>query len=240
MEEAEIKLLKILEELKEKYFVKSIKLEFEAEGTTFKEAEFLKKLADKTSLELTVKIGGCEAVRDIIDTKKLQADNIIAPMIESEFALKKFVKAVNNVYEKNELSEKKLFINIESLCGYKNFEEITYSEEFKETEGIILGRSDMARSLGLNKDKVNSSEIYEIAKKLSLKMKEMNKKFVVGGGVFDESVVFFKNLHGIKKAIEFEKEWLQTKQKFFSFSNEDIKRLLMLKNYTDNVIRLNI
>ena len=150
------------------------------------------------------------------------------------------------------------------MCGYKNCEEIINSEEFKETEGIILGRSDMARSLGLNKDKVNSSEIYEIAKKLSLKIKEMNKKFVVGGGVFEDSVDFFKNLpyitefetrkiifdssvlnfdnavDGIKKAIEFEKEWLQMKQDFFSCSNEDIKRLIMLKNHTDNVIRLNI
>ena len=264
MEEAETKLLKILEELKEKYFVKSIKLEFEAEGTTFEEAEFLKKLAEKTNLELTIKTGGCEAVRDINDTKKLQADNIIAPMIESEFALKKFIKAVNNVYEKSELNEKKLFINIESLCGYKNYEEITDSDDFKETDGIILGRSDMARSLGLNKDKVNSSQIYEIAKVLSLKMKNLNKKFVVGGGVFEESIDFFKKLpyitefetrkiifdssilnsenasDGIKKAIEFEKEWLQTKQKFFNFSKEDSKRLVMLKNHTNNVIRLNI
>ena len=264
MEEVETKLIKILEELKEKYFVKSIKLEFEAEGATFEEAELLKTLSQKTNLELTVKIGGCEAVRDIDDIKKLNADNIIAPMIESKYALKKFVKAVKGRFEETELQNKKLFINIESENGYKNLEEIISAEEFEKVNGIILGRSDMAGSLNLSKDKVNSEEIFNIAKEISLKMKTMNKKFIVGGGVFEDSLNFFKKLpyitefetrkiifdssifdiknvnDGIKKAIEFEVEWLKAKQMFFNFSKEDSKRLNVLKNYLNNVIRLNI
>ena len=119
-----------------------MKLEFEAEGTSFEEALVLKEMAQKSGLELTVKIGGCEAVRDVIDTKKLEAQTVIAPMIESEYALKKFISAVKNIYEN--VNDNRLFINIETVTALENFDKIINSKNFRYINGIIFGRGDMS------------------------------------------------------------------------------------------------
>ena len=71
-----------------------LKVEFEAEGATSAEASLLATLADEANLELVVKVGGCEAVRDIRETLQLGAESVVAPMIESPFAASKFVRAV--------------------------------------------------------------------------------------------------------------------------------------------------
>ena len=44
---------------------------------------------------LNIKIGGCEAINDIIFCKSLRPKSIVAPMVESQYALRKFVETVN-------------------------------------------------------------------------------------------------------------------------------------------------
>ena len=68
-----------------------IKVSFEDEGALHNEIITMRNLTANVGLELSVKIGGCEAKRDIIDCIDLNCDTIVAPMIESEFALKKFL-----------------------------------------------------------------------------------------------------------------------------------------------------
>ena len=245
-------MIDILEDLRKNYFVKAVKLEFEAEGTQPQEADALNEIAKTADLDLTVKIGGCEAVRDIFDTKKLEAKTIIAPMIESPYALKKFVNAVKNIFEN--IDDIRLFINIETVTALKNFEDIVNSSYFKFVSGTTLGRGDLACSMGLNRENVNCKEIFDIANSISKNMKEKNKEFFIGGGVFSESLPFFKNLsyingfetrkivfdknilnlknadEGIIKAINFEIEWLKYKQKKFGIIYaQDMKRLESLE-----------
>jgi len=72
-----------------------IKVSFEDEGALYNEIITMRSLTTKVGLELSVKIGGCEAKRDIIDCMDLNCDAIVAPMVESKFALNKFLKSVD-------------------------------------------------------------------------------------------------------------------------------------------------
>src|SRR5574344_2598639 len=138
---SEKNLLKILTELKEKYFASGIKIEFETEVTTFSEASVLKNFSDKAGLNFTVKIGGAEAVTDMYEAKKIGVKTLVAPMIESSYALKKYINSAKTVF--NEIPPE-FFINIETITGYKNLDEILKTSETKYLSGIVLGRFDMA------------------------------------------------------------------------------------------------
>ena len=78
--------------LKEEYGVLSIKAEFEAEGTRKDELIILREFVYEANLGMIIKIGGCEAVRDLEECKLLDATGVMAPMIETPFAMQKFKK----------------------------------------------------------------------------------------------------------------------------------------------------
>ena len=98
MNSTEAKLVKILVDLKDNYGVFGIKAEFEAEGTRLEECVRLKDIVSAAGLTLTLKIGGCEAIRDMYDARIIGVDKIVAPMIETSFALKKFVESFFKVF----------------------------------------------------------------------------------------------------------------------------------------------
>ena len=89
-------LLRELKQLKSKYNVVGIKSSFEDEGVQFNELIRLKQLCTLSNIVFNVKIGGCEAISDINNCMLLDADGIVAPMIESPFALEKFITSVND------------------------------------------------------------------------------------------------------------------------------------------------
>ena len=256
MESAETKLINILKDLKQNYCVKGLKLEFEAEGATYKEAEISKKLADEAGLNFIVKIGGCEAVRDLYDAKKIKSSTIVAPMIETPYALEKYNRAISSIFSEEEINNTNFFIDIETITGFKNIDEIFSSERFKNINGIVFGRGDFVRSMGLNKEDVDSSKIFNTAKIISEKVQKLNKKFIVGGGVSPKSVQFFKNLLyltafetrkiifnsevlksdnvclGIIKALNFETEWLNFKKELNGNLNQkDKERIKILSEF---------
>ena len=249
----EAKMLDILVDLRENHNVESIKAEFEAEGTRLEEALRLKEIVTKAGLDLTIKIGGCEAIKDMYDARAIGASTIVAPMIESSYALKKYTQAIDFVFSDEEKKCSKFLINIETILGYNNLIDIINSSEFNFIDGIVLGRSDMIGSMGLSKDKVDSDEIFNIAIDISSEMKKYNKDFVVGGNVSALSLEFFKKipylsrfetrkvifgsevlnknpLKSLQKALEFELMWQRNKLEFHEMMlNKDKIRLKLLE-----------
>lgn len=255
MNQLEKKMVETLCDLRENHHVVGIKAEFEAEGTRLEEALRLKEVVTKAGLDLTIKIGGCEAIKDMYDARTIGVKTIVAPMIETPYAMKKYVQATKFVFPEEERKEIKFLINLETITGFKNIDEMIKAPSFAELDGIVLGRVDMTGSMGLTREDINSDEILNIAKVMSEKMKNVGKDMVIGGGVSAHSLPFFKSLpylsrfetrkiifdsesalndknadKGILKAVGFELMWLKNKREFYGMIfREDEARLTMLE-----------
>ena len=86
MNKLEKRMVELLQEMKEKYHVTGVKAEFEAEGTRMEEAMRLKDVISRARLGLNIKIGGCEAIKDLFDSCALGVERVIGPMVETPYA----------------------------------------------------------------------------------------------------------------------------------------------------------
>jgi len=257
MNKLEKKMVETLIDLRENHHVIGVKAEFEAEGTRLEEALRLKEVVTVAGLGLTIKIGGCEAIKDMFDARTIGVSAIVAPMIETSYAMKKYVQATKFVFPEEEREDIKFLINLETITGFNNMNDMITSPDFAELAGVVLGRVDMTGSMGLTREDINSDEIYNIAHVIANKMQQINKELVIGGGVSAHSLPFFKNLpensltrfetrkiifdaqkalkdphadKGILKAVGFELMWLKNKRDFYGMIfEEDAQRLVMLE-----------
>lgn len=254
----EKKMIEILKDLKENHHVTDVKAEFETEGTSLEEALRLKEVATRAGLNLTIKIGGCGALKDMYEARTIGVNAIVAPMIESSYALKKYIQSTKLAFSEDERNDIAFLINIETITGFNNLDAIMKISEAKDLAGIVLGRTDMTGSMGLTKKDINSDKIFNMANVLATKMQAYGKKFIIGGGVSANSLPFFKNLptdslskfetrkiifdakkaladknadKGILKAVGFELMWLKNKRDFYGIiHNEDAQRLAILES----------
>lgn len=251
MNKTEKRMLDILKELKNEYDVLAVKAEFEAEGSRTDELVKLNEIVFRADMDIFIKIGGCEAVRDMDQCRILGAAGIMAPMIETPFAMSKFVSAAKKVYG-DEISSIEWIINTETKTCHENIESILdVGKDFLNT--IAIGRVDLSGSLGLSRQQINFSQMFEITKELALHAKKRGIKVGMGGGIsfdaipflvdispyidkFETRKIVFKasnnkiRLHkGILLAIEFETLYLQNKCEFYErMADEDRERIKML------------
>lgn len=254
----EKKMVETLKDLRENHHVIGVKCEFEAEGTRLEEALRLKEVITRAGLDLTIKIGGCEALKDMYDARTIGVNAIVAPMIESSYALKKYIQSTKLAFPEDERDEVAFLINVETITGFNNVDAMLELPEAECLTGIVLGRVDMTGSMGLTREDINSEEIFNIANTLAVKAMKYNKKMVIGGGVSAHSLPFFEKLpkdslykfetrkiifdaqkaladknadKGILKAVGFELMWLKNKRDFYGMiHNEDAQRLIMLES----------
>jgi hypothetical protein len=165
-----------------------IKQSFEDEGALLEDIKTIRKLTKLNNLKLSVKIGGCEAKSDIHECRYMEVDGIVAPMIETEFALQKFIESVSHI------SGIKFYINIESKSGYENIDKILDSPSAKMLSGIVVGRSDFVKSYGHDKSFVNSDFIFEKTYEIMKKAKSYGLETLMGGNLSPKSVDFIQKL----------------------------------------------
>lgn len=257
MNRLELEMVNKLKELKEFYGVIRVKAEFEAEGSRINELMRLRDIASRSGVGLTIKIGGAEAKCDIYHSLHIGADCLIAPMIETPYAAKKYISAVNEIITNDELENIEIGFNIETITGLENLEDILNKNDLKNLRIITVGRTDLTGSMGLSMDNRNSLEVYEKCEKIMKIAKKKNIKCGLGGGISPESVdfmkklidkglldfyetrkVIFQNVHadketiskGISKAVQLEYIWLQNKRNYYlKIYEEDDPRIKMLE-----------
>lgn len=253
MSEIKERMIYILHELKSEYGVIAVKAEFEAEGSRLDELIMLNEVVYRADLDVYIKIGGCEAVRDLDQCKLLGASGIMAPMIETPFAMRKFKNAAKKVYN-DCLESIEWIINTETKTCKDNLLDI-----IEEAKGFIntisIGRVDLSSSMGLTRDEINSDIMLETSREFAMKAKEKGIAVGIGGGISMDAIDFLlkikeyidrfetrkivfrmsENKQKLKKglllAMEFEMLYLKNKCNFYeSMAREDRDRLKMLEN----------
>ena len=265
MNERERRMVEQLQDLRENHHVSGVKAEFEAEGTRLEEAMRLKEVVSAAGLGLTMTVGGCEAVRDMYEARVIGVARMVGPMVESPWALHKFILAVKMAYPAAERGGVQFCVNIETLTGAANFAQMLEQPEAAELDGIVLGRVDMCGSMGLTREDINRPEVLEIALDLFRRAKERGLDCAVGGGVGKEALDFMRQIPadlldryetrkvvfdcpgalddnaeaGILKAVGFELMWLKNKRDFYgAIYEEDHGRIDMLQGRYDHLIEL--
>lgn len=246
-----------LKELKNEYGVVSIKAEFEAEGSRKDELIMLREMVESADLGLIIKIGGCEAVHDIDQCKLLSATGVMAPMIETPFAMDKFICAVNKLYGEDARIEK--IINAETVTCLNNFDEILEHGNGFLT-GVTVGRSDLSASMGITKKDIEKEEVFNATKEFCQKAKKAGLVTNFGGNIGIESIPFIIDMNpyidrfetrkvviskndneeflknAIAAALQFELLYLKFKSQYYmDMASEDAARIKRLEAQIESV-----
>ncbi len=255
----------LLQVLHREHFACGVKMEFEAEGTRLEEAMRLKEVSMAAGLPLTIKIGGCEALKDIRDAANLGAAVIVAPMVETAYAFKKFAFACESTF-RSQRGDTEFFINLETHTAMTSFQEMLALPESSLLDGVVLGRVDLCGSLNMGRDFVNGNEIFALCREAAVLAKTHAKKVLIGGAVTIHSVPFFqafppRHLDGFEtrkiifscpealeneplaflRALEFEILWLKNKREFYGqiYQEDDTRIQMMEARYSEalNMVR---
>lgn len=224
----------------------SLKISLEDEGLTFDQATQITSLAHRYGIEVTMKIGGAEAISDMRFASNIGCVGCVAPMVESAYALHKFISSNH----KNSFDFQHLYVNIESEQAYNNIKSILTSSDAKYLHGIVLGRTDFIQSFGLTKDKVDSPECLQMATEIFTLAKERGLTTLMGGNVNTNSKPFVEELYNqslldyietrnvkvkltpklldnfsdsLSTMLTFETEWLEKKYKSLDQLSKDDK-----------------
>ena len=258
MNHKEKKMLAILKNLKASHGALSVKAEFEAEGTRIDELYRLIEIARRADMKIALKIGGCEAIRDLMESKQIGVDYIIGPMIESPYALSKFIEAKNKVYSLEEQDDTEFLFNIETITTFKNLEAMMKIASDKEgVDGAVFGRVDFSGSLGLGREGINTQRITDYAIQAAKLSEAAELDYVVGGAVSVDTLPSLKEIYsnyltrfetrkiifnadalnsndikdGLIEAVHFELLWLLNKREYYKIiTEEDDKRIDMLES----------
>ena len=246
--------MKLTQELKKllKDGVVGIKQSFEDEGVLFDDVVKMKRMCDSIGGYVSVKIGGCEAISDINNCLLLDVKGIVAPMVESEFALQKFVEAIISNVDSDIRENMNFYINVESKTAYENLDKILSSPSSKLLTGVVVGRSDLTKSFGYGKQDVISNEMCEVVTDILKQCKNYGFTTLMGGNIGDSSINFIKNLYEkkllnnietrnvimdldkvnmsnlnnlIKNSLLFESKWLNYKASYYNkIGNQYVNR----------------
>lgn len=257
MNKRETNCAKILSDMVENDGLIGIKTSFEDEGALFDETVRLKQVCNEAKVKVTLKIGGPEAIRDLKDSLIIGVKGVVAPMVETPFALEKFIKSVRTYIPTDVLDTLQININIETITSVNNIKDILSLDSSETLYGVTVGRVDLVSSMGKDRSYVDSDEIYKYTKQVFTVAKERGFKACLGGAITVDSLPFLKKLHSdglldkfetryaifdpsitlknlpraLSKGQMFEYEWLMSKSEYYlNMANQDSSRIKMIQD----------
>lgn len=168
----------VIANAKTDFGIVSLKGECEAEGLARKDIAREAILAARHGLGYLVKIGGCEAKGDMNYLLDIGITAIVAPMIESGFAMRKYMEMLPDAGFAN------TGVTIETVTAVSNIDEILEAGE-RLTE-VTVGRSDLTASY--NGDDVESERTLEMVRLVARKGKKRNLTVTMGGSISKRTV----------------------------------------------------
>lgn len=243
----------LLQEARVHFGASAIKASMEAEGISLAEIARTKAITAAAGLELSIKIGGCEALTDARLARDYGANTLMAPMIESRFALEKFLSMADAVFSGAAGDSLSRYINIETADGCEKIDSILAASNIKRLDGIVIGRTDLSAALG-EKD-VDSPVMLEATRRVFRKAKAKGIACLVGGGISENTVDFLQDLgelvdgfetrkvvfkaipssadilhNAIREALRFELLWYRSRQEYYGpLFEEDTGRIKKLQ-----------
>ena len=258
MNKYERKMCELLRVGRERHGVVATKAEFEAEGTRTDELLRLLDIAHRAGVSIALKVGGCEAIRDLLEAKQFGVRYIIAPMVETPYALSKYIQAKGKVFNADESEEVDFLFNLETITAFNHLDEmVAIASGQPGCNGLVFGRVDFAGSLGLGREGIESDEVTSRAEHAAAACRESGLDFVVGGAVSIDALDNLKRFHAVhltrfetrkvvfhadalnrsgledalKDAVHFELLWLLNKRDYYGFIHkEDEARIDMLES----------
>lgn len=253
----EKKMVELLLDLRDNYGAIGIKAEFESEGTRLNELIRLRDIVSRCDLGIMLKTGGPEAVRDILDAQIVGVAGLVAPMVESEYALKKYLQAVLKFIPEELRAELAVAVNIETRQACANFPAMLELPEIKALNFVTIGRVDLSGSMKLGREEINSEAVFAITRAVLEKAKNAGLKTAMGGAISAQAIPFIEKLladnlldrfetrkvifsapagiasarESLAKANQFELLWLQNKADGYTvIAREDKERIGMLQS----------
>lgn len=258
MNKLEKKMLDILREGREHFGVLAVKAEFEAEGTRTDELLRLLEIANKAGVGLALKVGGCEAIRDMLEAKQFGVRYIIAPMVETPYALSKYISAKDKVYSQEEQEDVSFLFNLETITAFNNLlPMLEIAAARPGCDGVVFGRVDFSGSIGKGRQGIESDEVTQAVESAAQACRDQDLDFVVGGAVSIDALTNLRRVKAIhldrfetrkvvfsgsaldspslakalRQAVHFELLWLLNKREYYGLMHrEDQTRIEMLES----------
>ena len=159
-------------------------------------------------LPLTVKIGGAEARQDIRSMLSLGVDCLLAPMIESVYALSCFVETSLSIQDEYR-RKVNLAFNLETIVAVQSLDNLIETNAFSQIAQVTIGRDDLSKSMHLS---IDDEEVIRVAQESVKKVKSKKKLTSLGGGLSTQ------NIKRIAYAVD--SDYLNTRHLTFENNND--------------------
>ncbi len=181
---AEARFLAELQDLRAHATLRAMKLGTEEEDVDLFEIQYIRSVLP-AEVDIVVKIGGPCARADMRLARQIGARGMVAPMVESVYALERFMQATASLYG-DAVGLVERGINVETITAVERLDDMLACDAGRQLDFFNIGRSDLAGSLG---DAVGSPRMNDIVCSVIEKGQAAGLRVHVGGQVTVSTLV---------------------------------------------------